>query len=77
MELAFRAGFACGLTLSNISDNRAPSERETVANTRTVPQSTTYENHPLASVSGLFADDPLWNEYLQAIREIEEEDETA
>lgn len=29
------------------------------------------EDHPLASVSGLFADDPLWPEYLQAIKEVE------
>lgn len=45
------------------------------ANTVNVSQRSSSKVHPLASVAGMFADDPLWSEYLNAIKEIRDENE--
>jgi hypothetical protein len=57
------------------SSEEVAQTSRTIAETISVPQSVMYEAHPLASVSGLFADDPLWSEYLEAIKQIREEDD--
>lgn len=47
----------------------------TVAGTARASQYRVIENHPLAPLSGMFADDPLWPEYLQAITQVRQEDD--
>jgi hypothetical protein len=56
------------------SEESAPTGR-TMTELASVPRSVVNEPHPLARVSGLFADDPLWPEYLQAIKQLREEDD--
>lgn len=75
LDVVFKAGFAVGVGVSNSCAVSASDLGSTAAaNTVNVSQSP-HETHPLTAVSGLFANDPLWSEYLQAIKEIEEEDE--
>lgn len=57
------------------SEEATPSSR-TLTELVGVPRSAvSNEAHPLAAVSELFADDPLWPEYLQAIKQFREEDD--
>lgn len=83
-DTAFRFGFAVGVGVASrsVSDchTRATLQDNTEAvsatssNTVNMSQHTLHENHPLASVSGMFANDPLWHEYLRAIGEIRQEE---
>ncbi len=66
-----------GISISRASTRRSrvESSNTTSASTKRVSQYELYENHPLAPLSGMFAEDPLWPEYLQAIKQIRQEDD--
>ena len=77
LQKVFRAGVVLGVHLSRAyqAETHTPNDAAgtavcSSANAVNVSQATSIDGHPLASVSGLFADDPLWVEYLQAIKEI-------
>ena len=77
-DASFQAGFAVGVSVSRACGVGSPGSGSTAAaNTVNVSQQASPEAHPLAAVSGLFAGDPLWPEYLEAVRKIREEDEDA
>ncbi|HEY2970891.1 MAG TPA: hypothetical protein VGJ48_00130 [Pyrinomonadaceae bacterium] len=64
----YTAGFGAGLqTGVHIAD----LANRTVSNTVNVERST----HRLAGLAGLFADDPMWSEYLIALRDIRREED--
>ncbi len=70
-ESVFRAGVAVGVAV--ITDYHEQSKREDTTTTNTV--SVSRKAHRLAPLSGLFADDPMWPQYLQAIEQIRMEGE--
>ena len=73
-EAVFKTGFALGYSVSKACEaDLSRSGSTAAANTVNVSQDSS-KAHPLAAVSGLFADDPLWPEYLKAIEEIRDED---
>ena len=75
-DAVFKAGFAIGVGVSMACETDSSTLRGSTAaaNTINVSQQSS-DAHPLAAVSGLFADDPLWSEYLRAIEEIRAADE--
>jgi hypothetical protein len=72
----FTAGFTLGYASKAYEADASSFGGSTAAaNTVNVSQQSPPSTHPLAAVSGLFANDPLWQEYLKAIEEIRNEDE--
>ena len=75
-DAVFKAGFTLGyVSKAYEADSSNVGGSTVAANTVNVSQQSQPDKHPLASVSGLFANDPLWQEYLKAIDEIRNEDE--
>jgi hypothetical protein len=70
-ESIFRAGVAVGVAITDFNEQSKRENAATGANTVSVSQ----QAHRLAPLSGLFADDPMWAEYLQAIEQIRREDQ--
>ena len=65
----FNAGVALGIAITDFH-TQPRDENVTAANTVNVSR----HAHRLAPLSGLFADDPMWSEYLQAIEQIRREE---
>lgn len=68
-ESVFRAGLAVGVAITDFHE-RSNRENATAADTVSVRR----PPHRLAPLSGLFADDPMWSEYQQAIQQIRREE---
>lgn len=67
----FRAGMSVGFNLAvNIITDSADNQTA-AANTVSV----TRPVHRLAALAGMFADDPMWPEYLEAVRSIRAEED--
>lgn len=68
----FRAGVSVGFNLAvNIVADSAEANYTAATNTVSV----TRPVHRLAALAGMFADDPMWPEYLEAIRSIRAEED--
>jgi hypothetical protein len=68
-QIIFTAGVSLGF--HSAIQSLEERNRQTASNTPTVTQN----KHRLASLSGLFADDPMWPEYLEALKKIREDDD--
>lgn len=68
-ESVFRAGVAIGVAVTDFHQ-QSKQENATAADTVSVSR----RAHRLAPLSGLFADDPMWSEYLRAIEEVRREE---
>ena len=69
VEYGFKAGVAFAVAVTDFHE-RSKEENATASNTVSVSR----RAHRLAPLSGLFSDDPMWSEYLQAIEEIRREE---
>lgn len=54
--------------------NQGPEEGSTAADTIHANQFTIHEHHPLISLFGKYADEPLWDGFEEAIRRLREEE---
>lgn len=80
----FKLGVAVGLGAASrrvYNNSLQPEEqviaeagRTSVANTVNIRQPALHENHPLASLFGKYANEPLWDDFEEALRKNRERD---
>lgn len=60
----------------DLYDSGIASVADTATATATETVSVKYPDHPIAALHGLFDDDPMWQDYLEAIKEIREQEKS-